>query len=276
MSDITKIKPIKVNKEKSLPVKGKELIPDLYSNIFLAAKTNSGKTTVISHILKHTIDERTTVIIFCSTLNLDDAWINILKSLKKRKINTITYDSLKEDGIDILSVVLKGIDQCVEEENTPEEKKVNQPCFIRLPLTEEMKKVRKKKPKKYDDEVPQFLLILDDLDKTSLRSESIVNTIKKNRHYHMRCIISSQHLLHLSPDAFSQLYMIWIWGGFSQTYIKSLWDKLNLDLSFEDFWEIYLKITEPQYSFLVCDLRRGKLYDKFSQKSLNKKKSLHE
>ena len=101
------VKPIKIKKIKTENIKGHELFPQLYANIFLCAKKNSDKTSTIYKILQSCINQDTMVIVFCETCDAD-AWIEIKKWLKEKNIpfsmNTSLYE---EDGSNILDEIIK-------------------------------------------------------------------------------------------------------------------------------------------------------------------------
>ena len=102
MKNIRKIKPIKIQGGSKLPVKGHELVSDLYARIFCCAPSNSGKSTVINHLVKNTIDERTTVVIFSSTVEIDPIYQNIVKFCNRKKIPIITFNHIIQDGVNML------------------------------------------------------------------------------------------------------------------------------------------------------------------------------
>lgn len=63
-----------------------------------------------------TIDRRTTVIIFSSTIHIDKAWGHIVHSLKRRGINIGTFQSVFENGVNMLEAFLQTIEQPIESE----------------------------------------------------------------------------------------------------------------------------------------------------------------
>ena len=68
------IKVIPVKKTNLKDIKGFDIIPMLYANIFICAQKRSGKTNLIQKILESCIDANTKVIVFASTHELDDNW----------------------------------------------------------------------------------------------------------------------------------------------------------------------------------------------------------
>lgn len=277
---IRTIKPRKLRGKgnKELPVKGSVLIPELYSTTFLAGKTYSGKTVVIDHLMKHTIDPRTTVIIFCSTVNIDKQWISIQKALKKRGIPCVTFTSLMDDetGCSMLDSLLKTIDEKKAKRKSKEEddnEKIVTPapvttmCQFPKTIQEEEKKDKeivlpKRKPK---NRVPEHLLIFDDLSRDELRSDSILNLIKKNRHYDARVFISTQFVRGITPSTYTQLWYLYLFPGFSIEDVKLVYERIQTTLKFPEFLELYQQITKKPHQFLNIDVRTGVMRHNFGK-----------
>ena len=72
-----KVKAIPIPDEDKRPIKGFDICEEVYANIFLCAKKNSGKTSAIFKIAKECATKKTVVIIFCSTAYKDKNWIEI-------------------------------------------------------------------------------------------------------------------------------------------------------------------------------------------------------
>lgn len=73
----------RIKKEK-MPVKGGDIFPVPYRNIFLCAMTGSGKTTIVSNIMEKCAGANTKFIIIGNTVELDPTWIATIKKFKKR------------------------------------------------------------------------------------------------------------------------------------------------------------------------------------------------
>ena len=82
------------------PIKGYEMVPELYSNIFLTAKKKSGKTSACFKIMKGCTDKNTIIYVFCSTIYKDKNWIEIRKHFKNKGIEMNCFTSIYEDGDD--------------------------------------------------------------------------------------------------------------------------------------------------------------------------------
>src|SRR5690242_17823438 len=93
------VKKVKIEGEvDTRPIKGFNLFPELYGNIFMCAKKKSGKTTVVHKVIRDCCTKDTTVIAFVGTLHKDDVWKSIKTMCKKKGIPFIGHTSLMEDG----------------------------------------------------------------------------------------------------------------------------------------------------------------------------------
>ena len=106
-----KVKPLILEQPDLRPVQGSDLFPTLYSNIAIVSWKKSGKTHLIGNILDHCAGRSTSVIIICPTVCVDLSYKTILKSLKKRKINTLVYDDLLQDGVSVLDELIETLQQ---------------------------------------------------------------------------------------------------------------------------------------------------------------------
>lgn len=261
------VKPLDIPREEK-PVKGAELIPDLYSNIFLVSSSNSGKTTLLFHYLKYTLDPRSKVWIFSSTIRMDPSFDVIMNFLDKNHITYETFDSIiSEDGTNNIELVLQTLDDIA---NEPEEEKYKPPpsstnlifqqtdSGLRLVLKEDLpqpeSKVKSKK--NYKDSVPENVFIFDDLSMDETRSPHIGNLMKKSRHYKARVFVSGQYFYQLSPIARAQLYQICMWKNMPDKNLKEIEKEVSGWISPEEFETVYRENTIKPYSFIVIFLKR--------------------
>lgn len=274
------IQPIKTkdDPDAAKPIKGKELIPDLYpGSVALVAKTKSGKTTVIKHLLDHTIDERTSVYIFCSTVDIDEGWIAIVKDLRARRIGVMTWTSMFAGrGLKKVNYLLNLYEMFKREDEVAKRqgkqlKGLHElqtaPSFFGSAATNPVadpENVGLKEAKEYPDQVPKRVVILDDLAIEELHDASVDTSLKKTRHYKARVFISSQHIMHITKTAFAQLSLVCLWKGFSADYIKRLVDgRLTTSLEFKQFYLLYKEVTKEPYTFLTIYQQEDQLRRKF-------------
>ena len=177
------------------PIKGFDLCETLFANIFLTAKKNSGKTSTIFKIMKHCSDKKTIIIIFCSTIYKDENWIEIQKYFEDRGYDIRVYTSIFEDGEDELDNLIAELSK--EQEKEEKDDQSEDPCEVgnkRLKNLlfgddeEDKTKCKKKKKSKY--RCCEYMIVFDDLS-GELKSKSLLNLLKKNRHYKSKLIISS-------------------------------------------------------------------------------------
>jgi hypothetical protein len=253
---IFEIQPIKTSgvKEDKRPVKGAELLPELYASVVCAAPTSGGKTTVIGHVLKHCIDERTKVIVFCSTWDLDVGWRGIKQDLERREIEVAHFDSVVDDQKhDVLKTV---VDQVGAEMSSskPRAKKRKQGVLQFLLEDEDEEE---DEPDKHKDRVPEHCFILDDLTVHELQHNSVVNLLKKSRHYKAKVIVSTQAIIHLVKSAWAQLSELCLFGGFAEDYLRLLYKRIPTHVPYSAFELAYNEVTSEKHRFLTIYLRTG-------------------
>ena len=97
-----KISKIKLPVVAQKKIRGSCVLP-IYSNTFLCAKKNSGKTTTIYNMLKKCVDKDTVLDLFVSTIEKDRSWIQIVKHFRGKgcivNAHTSTVDNDGNDRI---------------------------------------------------------------------------------------------------------------------------------------------------------------------------------
>lgn len=256
-----KIKPVITNdtqtKQNTL---GYDMFPNLYSNIFLCSKKKSGKTTVISNILENCCDLDTKVIFFVSTIDKDATYKKIIKMLDKKKIHHMEYtDFIDEDKINLIKELVDALNKqgetmAIQEE--AESKPQKYPClkFEHEKTKEEIKieKIEKKKEEK-KKKAPEYVIVADDLG-SQLRNKEITSLLKKNRHYKMKVILSSQYLYDLEPGAIKQLDNILIFRSFDPDKLEKIYQGLDLNIGFDQFLEMYEYATQKPFNFFYIGI----------------------
>lgn len=313
---------VKKDPNESKPLLGKEIIPELYpgmnecglhgnwassvalvyarstqwpsvaerilqvlyhaGSLALLAKTRSGKTTVINHILEHCVDERVDVHIFASTVGLDASWIKVVKDLRHRGVGVTTYTSIFHPvtGVNQLNAVFAEFER--KKKQKEKEKKtrksiyevVQAPKFLAAPNPiadpDLVAPSESKKEEDYETSAPEHWVIIDDMDQEQLRAKCLDNNLKKCRHYKARILISTQHIIHVTPSALTQLSMVCFWKGFSPNYMAKLHDRLAMHavIDFKQFWLLYSMATKEDHSFLTYYLTDGSFRSGFSMPPL--------
>lgn len=263
-----KVKPLKLNNELSPDrILGYNMFPELYSNIFLCAKKKSGKTTVIYNILDSCADKDTNIIFFVSTIDKDASYKKILKMLDKKKINHTEYTDFIEDGVNLVSELVHVLNmdaekKIMEEEDKKNKKQKNPIIKFEGEKSKEEIKEEKKKDKKVIS--PEYILVFDDMG-NSLRNDAITTLMKKNRHYKMKVILSSQNLYDLAPSAIKQLDNILLFRSFDVEKLEKIYKGLDLNIGLDNFHKLYNYATEKPYNFLWVD-NLGEYRKNFNEK----------
>ncbi|RZI45303.1 hypothetical protein [Candidatus Finniella inopinata] len=240
-----------LEKKDTRPVKGSDLFPEVYSNIYLCSRKKSGKTSVIFTILKKCITRETKILAFVSTLHRDKNWISIQNYLKNHGVMFEGYTSIwDENGTNILDEWVAS-EQLDENENEPESKGKDL-LLLQEPETTE---------KKSKFLGPEWIVIIDD-NSNELRSVSTL--LKKNRHLKCKVIISSQYFNDLTPQSRKQLDYIILFKGHSIKKLQEIHRDADLSIDFNDFVKAYELTTEEKFCFLYVDCINGLLRKNFN------------
>lgn len=248
------------------PILGEDLIPHLYCSIFLVAKKNSGKTTVINHILKNCAGPETTVFAFTTTLYNDPQWVQIKKTLDRKNVLFKGYTSLYSDSGENritkwLSEQSTPIDDFDDSETEKQEQKESNlvvrsnayllSSIVSLP-TEEAETKSRPKRRKSTHRMPEAIFIFDDFSK-ELRDPSIAEFIKRHRHYKTKVIISSQYVKDIVPGTAQNIDIWLLFKGLSNEFLSRVYELSNPSVDFEKYKEMYNDATSQDYGFLYSD-----------------------
>jgi hypothetical protein len=257
--------------EDKRPIKGYELCCHLYANIYLCAKKNSGKTTVIYNIINRCAGRDTIVIAFVSTLHNDANWGAIKNLCDDKGIPFVGYTSLvDEEGVDQLQALVKSLQDKAGEEKkedapdapTTDAKRAPFPC---MGLTSEPEpEADKKKPRKTPYRAPEYIIVLDDLS-DELKKKSVATLLKKNRHFKCKVIISSQWLNDLPPSGLGQMNLVCLFRGFSIEKLGEFHSKARLAIPLQEFIDLYKDATAEEYGFLYIDMDNNVYRKKFDR-----------
>ena len=270
INDIT-VKPVPLDPDREKPPRGAELVNEYGANIFLCAKKESGKTSVIRKMIKEFLGPETIVIAFVSTLDTDPSWIKIREEIEKTH-EFLGYTSIKENGIDILSVLYNEWQRVAAEREKERKEKEEEKLISTKPSSmilfdddeqEEKKKTKKKKKSKFRE--LEYILIFDDLS-NELKNMNLVQLMKNNRHFNCKIIISSQHLNDLLPESRRQLGIWILFRGHPITKLKEIHRDADLAISFEEFVELYQIATKEPFNFFYFSTRRTDFRKNFNQR----------
>ena len=247
-------------KEMKKPIRGMELLPELYCNVFALAKKKSGKSTLLYKIVKDCTDPRTKVFAFVSTVNKDKTYMQMKKFCKSKGIEFQGFTSLKDDdGNNILQDLVTQLQN--EQPEGEEEDQPKSKSIIMCDSDEEDEKPKKK----YKYRVPEYLFILDDLS-TELNDKAVTSLLKKNRHFRSKIIISNQYWNDLSKSGRKNLDTLIIFGSQPKEKLIEIHRELDLSTKFDQFYELYKYATEDRFNFLYIDVVNEEYRKNFSIK----------
>jgi len=270
-----KITPVrKLTNKDNRPIKGESICNELYSQIFLVAKKNSGKSTVLHNMITKFADKKTKIIAFCSSLYQDDIWKSIRKMCKDRNFQFNGFTSIvdHENNENILRTILDDIQEDMKEKDEEDDKHSlisiaeedeQELKGILFDNSEEETKETKNRKSKYL--TPEYLFIFDDISE-ELHNTTLISLLKKNRHFKSKVIISSQYPLDLVPQSRKQIDLWCLFKGETREKLEKIYKDIDADFSFEVFYSLYLKATENKFSFFYCDSRHQDYRIKFDNK----------
>ena len=247
------IKPVKVPKQKKKDILGYDMFPVQYSNIFITARKNSGKSNLVYRIVENCTNRYTKVLILAATVNKDPVYKKLIKMLTKRNIDTVASTDFMVDGIDLLAEFMAN--------NTGEKPAEKQEEKLKLDLFPEPPQPRKSNKKAIE---PNYLVILDDLG-TECRHPSVTQLLKTNRHYHAKVIVSSQQVTDLDPASRRQLDYMLLLGGIPRDKLTLIYNSGDFNITLDEFVSLYGDATSVKYSFLYCDITGGTYRKNFNK-----------
>jgi hypothetical protein len=247
-------------------IKGYNIIPFKYYNMFICSKKKSGKTSLINTIIRKTTDKRSNIWIFCSTYKLDDTWKAIIQFLEERGNNVNCFDTIMDGKVNLLDKIVEGLN---EPEEVPE-KKGKEPVNLNeikrsYDIFGKERDAEGKPKKEYvpKKQSPKHLFIIDDL---SSQLKYVDKLLKIHRHFKASVILSSQYLNDLSPSSRLQIDIFAAFRSFSEEKLEVVHKSLDLSIPFEVLWNVYQQVTSENYQFLYINIRTEEL-----RKNLNVK-----
>ena len=249
---------------------GYQLFPDVYSNILITAKKNSGKTNVVMKILDRCVGDNTEIIAFVGTLNKDQIWLDAQKRWGEQftGYTSIIDDETGEDRIKNLVEDLKA--QAEEEEAALKlalqkkalEKKLSRNEKYKIPehlvmlAKKEFKQMNIIEPEEEEKDkmiAPEFIIIFDDIS-NELHNKHLLKLVKEGRHYHCKIIISSQYLLDTKPALIKQIDYFLIFAKIGDDKLHRIYDNSDLIIDFDTLIALYHNATESvPFGFLYID-----------------------
>lgn len=243
-------------------VKASDWFPVAYPNIWICASKNSGKTTAISNIIWRCKGNGTRFLFIVSTFNKDPIWIKLIENLEGDDYEVSTYhDMVDDDGINVLEELYSTLKDEQEKKDEDEKKPVivsiPKQRVIMAPVLKGKSDADKinmthnveKKPKKPKLITPDWIIVSDDQGKDN-RNKFVAQLLKKNRHWKIMYITSTQDAKDISPDAIRQMDYTLLFPGISDERLKDIWENLKPNIDFIEFNTLYKDATSKKYSFL--------------------------
>jgi hypothetical protein len=245
-------------------IKGGDLLP-LYSNTFICAKKNSGKTTVIFNLIRKCIDRDTVVHMFVSTIEKDRSWLQIVAYLKKKGIQYHAHMSIVDNnGNDLIrNIIDQPINFSDDDDGDDDDGHVKQKSYSFIRINEQKQDnttMRRKKRKLAQKQI----IILDDIG-NELKKPSIDQLLKINRHLRSKVILSSQYLNDLSPQARRQIDIWLLFNGCKKEKLLTIMRDCDTHLDYHIFEQMYKFATDEKYNFLYIDCHNSKFRRNFNQ-----------
>lgn len=257
------VKPIEGIGDDGKKPMGHELFPDLKANIYISAGTNSGKTTLINHILKYCIDKHTVCHLFVATAEIDPTYKHIISSFNDREIKySVDMHFIDTDGNHIVNDLVHELSKVKPVEEAPKDKPIiiGKKIVAGAIVTVYAKPDKPNEKPKYVDpnpnNSPDHLFLFDDLAQ-DMRHKDIYNLMIKQRHFTAKTIIATQSIKDIYPKCLPQLKYLIVFGGHSLKTLEDLYKTLQPYGSFDDFLSYYRTATSEKYHFLYYDRDRA-------------------
>lgn len=266
-------------------IRGYDLIPLLYSNIFMVAKKNSGKSTVIYSLLRELTNNLkrdkkahpTKVMLFVGTIHHDPTYKQIRNLMDKRGIEYEAHDHFIQgrgkQARDLLKEILDALPDDGGDGNGPSpqfrtvERTYINSCGDKIISTKQVPVDQAEEegdPGPTGQVAPRLICVFDDLG-ASMRHPSVTQATKVNRHHGMKTIFSSQYLHDLEPAAIKNIDFALLFKSLSEKKLKVTYDGLDIGIPFDQFYQLYKYSTSEPYSFFYINVRKEKFRRGFSE-----------
>lgn len=243
---ISKIKlPVVAQKK----IRGACVLP-IYSNTFLCAKKNSGKTTTIYNMLKKCVDKDTVLDLFVSTIEKDRSWIQIVKYFENKGCTVNAHTStIDDEGNDLIREIIDTPVEFSDDESESDSDEELKYISVGGEVKEESKGPKKRRKTKL---AQKRVIVLDDIG-NELSRASVSQLLKINRHLRCKVILSTQYLNDLSPMARRQIDVWLLFGGLKKNKLEQVVRDCDTRLDYNEFEQVYKFCTSGKYDFMYLD-----------------------
>lgn len=220
------------------PYKYSDILNHPYNIIFIAAKKNSGKTVLITNLIKKIADKKnTTIRYFSTTLQNDKDLVKFIDQMREKGYHIDTFSSLAY-------------------ENKKNERYKN---ILDKQLTEIDSFVRNKKKMEqfYElkNQIPLVMYVFDDF-RIALRENKLINDMaSRNRHLKSVLVYSSQRFNDVAPIVRINTNVQILFRGMRDIDLEKVYDELvtQYTITYDQFIKLYKDATNPNYGFLFVD-----------------------
>lgn len=215
--------------EDSRPYKYEDVFNTCFVNMMLVAKKNSGKSVLITNLIKIMANKKDTIVrIFSDTILNDLTFLQFVREFNKEGGHIEIYQNP-----DVVKPQLKEIDEFFKNKHKSEkyfEKKMKFPLIIYI----------------FDDFRDELL---------NGRNNLISSISSRNRHRRTVLIYSSQKYKDMAPIVRQNANVICLFRGMNHDNLDMIYKEIinTANMSFEEFQKIYEDATSEQYNFLYID-----------------------
>jgi len=256
-----KVRRIDLPRPETDKIKGYNMIPELYANIFICARKKQGKTVLLANIIKQCCTKETHVIFYVSTILKDDTYKNILTWLRDNNILFTCFNSIDDATQDNLKVFVDQIKNTPPPPETPDKEPVKEPKILKFDEDERELKMKIRKPSK---EAPKYFFVFDDMSAEIKNNQNVRELLKQNRHYKSKVLISSQYVNDIGPDSRAMIDIWLLFGGHTEEKLEEIWKSTDPVVDFDTFKQLYNDATAEQYNFLFIDKNTGQYRKNFN------------
>lgn len=299
INDIS-IKPLISNKVpySKKTVRGFDYYPEPYANICMLARKKSGKTNAVYRALEECVPQykkdskkKAKIIIFCSSVNTDDTYKAMIKMLKEKNCEVMTFENFIQDGHNILDELVNALSAKNDVEDEKKEKKkkekVNASEALHMQFNPylmfggtpgkngEIKPEEKKEKKEKKDKLltPEYFLIFDDLS-SAMNHKSVSRLLTKNRHMKMKIFICAHHVNNLATEGRRMIDYFHVFPNISDEKIQELGEGVGImhkgdDKKHTRLQDCYNHATSEPYNFLTIDIADGGFRKNYSHRYLD-------
>jgi hypothetical protein len=168
-------------------------------------------------------------------------------------------DETKED---ILGTIVKTLERQADREQGNELQRPARAFLMEGEAVESDGKAKRPKEK-----APKIIFVMDDLS-GELKSPSVTELLKKNRHFKCKVLLSSQYWNDISLPGRKQIDYALLFRGLLQSMdkLEEIYKNIDLAVPFETFVAIYRLCTAEKFNFMWIDVVNSEFRKNFSHR----------